>query len=69
MLKNQKDIIVIPMDDLGNRTTVNLRSGVNQVYATDTPNLTNRYTAVDSDPLVYDAAGNLTQDHDGYRYV
>jgi hypothetical protein len=57
------------MDDLGNRTTVNLRSGANQVYATDTPNITNRYTAVGGQPLAYDAAGNLTQDHDGYRYV
>lgn len=57
------------MDDLGNRTTVNLRSGVDQVYTTDTPNLTNRYTAVDGQPLDYDASGNLTQDYDGYRYV
>ncbi len=57
------------MDDLGNRTTVNLRSGADQVYDTDTPNITNRYTAVGGDPLDYDAAGNLTQDHDGYRYV
>lgn len=57
------------MDDLGNRTTVNLRSGVDQVYTTDTPNLTNRYTAVDFVALDYDAAGNLTQDHDGYHYV
>ena len=60
---------VFGMDDLGNRTTVNLRSGANQVYATDTPNITNRYTALGGQPLVYDAAGNLTQDHDGYRYV
>ncbi|NLW83450.1 MAG: hypothetical protein GXY41_03450 [Phycisphaerae bacterium] len=60
---------VFGMDDLGNRTTVNLRSGANQVYATDTPNITNRYTAVGGQPLAYDAAGNLTQDHDGYRYV
>ena len=57
------------MDDLGNRTTVNLRSGADQVYAADTPNITNRYTAVGGQPLAYDAAGNLTQDHDGYRYV
>ena len=60
---------VFGMDDLGNRTTVNLRSGANQAYTTDTPNITNRYTAVGGQPLAYDAAGNLTQDHDGYRYV
>jgi RHS repeat-associated protein len=48
---------------------VNLRSGVDQVYTTDP--LTNRYTAIDSpsQTLFYDAAGNLTQDRDGYRYV
>lgn len=44
---------VFGMDDLGNRTTVNLRSGATQVYATDTPNLTNRYTAVGGQSLVY----------------
>jgi RHS repeat-associated protein len=60
---------VFGMDDLGNRTTVNLRSGLDQVYMASTPNLTNRYTTIDSQPLAYDEAGNLTQDHDGYHYV
>jgi len=59
----------LAMDGLGNRTTVNLRSGVDQVYNVN--DLTNRYTAIDSPSqnLIYDTAGNLTQDHDGYRYV
>jgi RHS repeat-associated protein len=60
---------VFGMDDLGNRTTVNLRSGVDQVYTTATPNLTNRYMEIDSEPLDYDEAGNLTRDHDGYYHV
>jgi len=34
----------------------------------DSPNLTNRYTAVGGVPLAYDAAGNLVQDQDGYHY-
>ncbi len=57
------------MDDLGNRTTVKLGSGTDQVYTSATPNLANRYTAVGGQSLAYDAAGNLTQDHDGYHYV
>ncbi len=55
------------MDDLGNRTTINLRSGSNQVY--DVNDLTNRYLSIDQSALEYDAAGNLTADHDGYHYV
>ncbi len=54
---------VFGMDDLGNCTTVNLRSGADQVYDTDTPNITNRYTAVGGNPLTYDPAAF------GSRYV
>jgi len=51
----------------GNRTgTITQRDGVRD-YMTDA--LTNRYTAIDSLPLDYDLAGNLTQDHHGCRYV
>ena len=56
------------MDDLGNRTGNQTLRGEGTVnFAVDT--LTNRYTAIDSNPLDYDDAGNLTQDKDGYRYV
>ncbi len=54
------------MDDLGNRLSVNLRSGVGQSYTVDTAN--NQYSAVDSSPLSYDDAGNMTTDHRGWQY-
>ncbi len=57
------------MDNLGNRTgTITQRDGVRN-YTTDS--LTNRYTAINSPTqnLFYDLAGNLIEDHDGYRYV
>ncbi len=55
------------MDDLGNRTGIQtLRGGGTDDYSLDS--LTNRYTAIDASPLGYDAAGNLTQDKDGYVY-
>ena len=57
------------MDNLGNRTgTITQRDGVRH-YTTD--GLTNRYTAINSPTqnLFYDLAGNLIEDHDGYRYV
>ena len=55
------------MDDLGNRTgnqTLRQEGTVN--FAVDP--LTNRYTAIAGHPLAYDAAGNLTQDKDGYQF-
>jgi len=54
------------MDDLGNRTSVNVRDGSDVSYTVD--NLTNRYTAIDSNSLAYDAAGNLTKDKQEYEY-
>jgi RHS repeat-associated protein len=54
------------MDDLGNRDSAGLRDGNNVDYAID--NLTNRYHSVDGNGLIYDAAGNLTRDKDGYQY-
>jgi len=57
---------IFTMDDLGNRDTVNLRSGSDVNYVVDV--LTNRYTAVGSNSLSYDSAGNLTRDKDGYEY-
>jgi RHS repeat-associated protein len=43
-----------------------LRDGSGDTYAVDA--LTNRYDSIDSVSLDYDAAGNLTQDKDGYVY-
>jgi RHS repeat-associated protein len=57
---------VFGMDDLGNRTTVNLRSGFDQIY--DVNDLTNRYASIDQAGLQYDAAGNLLVDQNGYHY-
>ncbi|MCD6380650.1 RHS repeat protein [bacterium] len=57
---------VFTMDDLGNRSNVNLRSGSNQVY--DVNDLTNRYNDIDSNDCTYDAAGNMTVDPNGYQY-
>jgi RHS repeat-associated protein len=68
-LSNQNDVEEFPMDDLGNRVgNVTQRDGVH-AYSSATPNLTNRYTAIDSNSITHDAAGNLTQDKDGYQYV
>jgi len=55
------------IDDLGNRTNVNVRNGNDVSYSVD--NLTNRYNSVGGTNLTYDAAGNLTQDKDGYQYA
>lgn len=58
---------VFTMDDLGNRSNVNLRSGTNQAYTVD--NLTNKYTSISSISQTYDNAGNLTADYRGYSYT
>lgn len=66
-LSNSQDTEEFPMDDLGNRTgSVAQRDGAH-TYAVNS--LTNRYTAIDSNSITHDAAGNLTQDKDGYHYV
>jgi YD repeat-containing protein len=57
---------VFAMDDLGNRTTVNVRDGNDVNYLVDS--LTNRYNTVGDANLSYDSAGNLTADKDGYGY-
>ncbi|MFC1739701.1 hypothetical protein ACFL1G_11755 [Planctomycetota bacterium] len=57
---------VFTIDDLGNRDTVNLRSGSDEDY--DIDELTNRYEEIDSASLEYDNAGNLARDKDGYEY-
>ena len=57
---------VFTMDDLGNRTKVNIRDGNDVTYSVD--NLTNRYQSIADANLSYDAAGNLTEDKDGYEY-
>jgi len=62
---------VFTMDELGNRSNVKLRSDANEVYVVDAN--TNRYASIDSasidsNSLTYDAAGNITQDKQGYVY-
>jgi RHS repeat-associated protein len=57
---------VFTMDDLGNRTEVNLRNGSDETYVVDDD--TNRYTSIGGNNLTYDDAGNLTTDKDGYKY-
>jgi len=54
------------MDDLGNRSNVNVRDGNDVAYSVD--NLTNRYNSVGDANLSHDAAGNLTTDKDGYQH-
>jgi len=54
------------MDDLGNRSNVNVRDGNDVTYSVD--NLTNRYNSVGDANLAYDQSGNLTTDKDGYQY-
>lgn len=54
------------MDDLGNRTEVDLRDGSDETYVVDDD--TNRYTSIGGNNLTYDDAGNLTTDKDGYKY-
>ena len=57
---------VFTMDELGNRSNVKLRSDANEVYIVDAN--TNRYASIDSNSLTCDAAGNITQDKQGYAY-
>ncbi len=57
---------VFAMDDLGNRTEVDLRDGSDETYVVDDD--TNRYTSIGGNNLTYDNAGNLTTDKDGYKY-
>jgi len=57
---------VFTMDDLRNRTTLNVRDGNDVNYLVD--NLTNRYNSVGDANLTYDSAGNLTADKGGYEY-
>ena len=57
---------IFTIDDLGNRTSVNVRDGNNVAYSVD--NLTNRYNSVGGNSLTYDKAGNLTTEKDGYEY-
>jgi YD repeat-containing protein len=54
------------IDDLGNRSSVNPRSGSNISYIMN--NTSNRYDNIDGHNLAYDYAGNLTIDKDGYGY-
>ncbi len=56
------------MDDLGNRDGNQTLRGDGTVHFAVDP-LTNRYTAIAGHPLAYDAAGNLTQDKDGYQFT
>ncbi len=46
---------VFSIDDLGNRSNVNLRDTTDVNYVID--NLTNRYTSIDSNAPQYDNAG------------
>lgn len=55
------------MDDLSNRTEVNLRDGSDEAYVVD--DNTNRYTSIGGNNLTYDNAGNLDTDKDGYKYT
>ncbi len=56
------------MDDVGNRLgDQTLRDEGTVNFAVDP--LTNRYTSIAGRPLSYDAAGNLTQDKDGYQFT
>lgn len=57
---------VFTMDDLGNRDSVNLKSGSDVNYVIDAN--TNRYASVGGVSLDYDAAGNLVTDKDGYQH-
>jgi len=52
------------MDDLGNRSNVNVKDGNDVSYSID--ELTNRYEKVGDANLAYDEAGNLIVDKDGY---
>ena len=58
---------VFTMDKLGNREKVNLRDTNNVDYGVD--NLTNRYDSVGDSNLIYDEAGNLKVDRQGYGYA
>ena len=54
------------IDDLGNRSNVNVRDGNDIAYSID--NSTNRYNSVGGSSLTYDKAGSLTADKDSYNY-
>ena len=59
---------VFTMDDLGNRSNVNDRSGTDVSYTAS--NITNRYSAIGgSNTPAYDEAGNLETDKDNYDYT
>jgi YD repeat-containing protein len=60
------EVEVFTMDDLGNRTKVNVRDGSDVNYVVD--NFTNSYNTLGDANLSYDGAGNLTTDKDGYGY-
>jgi RHS repeat-associated protein len=55
------------MDSLGNRTGDQTLSDGTVNFTVNS--LTNRYTSIGGNSISHDAAGNLTQDHDGYHYV
>ncbi len=57
---------VFTIDDLGNRSLVNVRDGSNVDYVIDAN--TNRYTEIGGSNPEYDAAGNLIEDYNGYKY-
>ncbi len=59
------------MESLGNRTNVNDRNDDDIPYVVDTD--TNRYDRINGQPeapakIGYDYAGNMTEDHNGYKY-
>ena len=54
------------MDMLSNFTSVDETDGNTVNYTVD--DLTNRYSAIGSDSLDYDKAGNLTTDEQDYEY-
>ncbi|MBL7107587.1 MAG: hypothetical protein ISS77_08295 [Phycisphaerae bacterium] len=62
----KKNNELFTIDDLGNRTQVNLRNGSNENYVVN--NTTNYYTSIDGNTIGYDDAGNMTADKDGYKY-
>jgi len=57
---------IFTMDDVGNRSNVNLKDESDVNYVVD--NLTNRYDRVGDANLAYDAARNLVVDKDAYGY-
>jgi RHS repeat-associated protein len=57
---------VFTLDNLGNRSNVNLRSGSDLAYQIDTD--TNQYSQIGGNNISYDNAGNLSVDENGYIY-